>query len=199
MNKWFLIILLSTIICSSCNTGKTFSTRYYLENKDSLDGIAKQYKILNAQKQFSIEFKDKEFSNISFEILSDTFRYIYNFYLNGPALSDTLTKFHYDANAVMDLINDMRVMRCTWINNMEYYENTERKNLVFLSLRNRRKESLLQGEKYYALAFFNEPQRFDRQGRLVDKTERTRTRIINGEIFRKITERVCYAITGSFR
>jgi hypothetical protein len=187
------------IFFSSCTTGKYSSTRYYIENKEMLHSITNRYKTLNAERRFSIEFRDKTFQDISFEIISDTFRYIYSFNQEGPALADTLAKFHYAAPEIIGLITDMRAIRCTWINNVDYYENQLRKNLVFVSVRHGKLESLLQGEKYYVLAFFGERQYFDKLNRLTDKTNKTRIREISGNVFRKISDSICYAISGNYR
>jgi hypothetical protein len=53
--------------------------------------------------------------------------------------------------------------------------------------------------KYYILTYFSQPQYFDNEGRLLDKRKRRRLRKINGEIFRRINDKVCYTISGKFR
>jgi nitrate reductase beta subunit len=200
-SKAFFIISIVMIFFGlvSCNPGKGFAKRYYNENKQMLDSIAGQYRILNTRKGFSIEFRDASFRDISFEMISDTFRYIYSFNLDEAMLSDSLKKYHYDIAAITSLIADMRKIRCTWINNLEYYEAGQKKKLVFVSVRHNNLKSLLQGQKYYALAFFSERQYFDAASRLTDRSEKTRIREINGQTFRKVTDRICYAITGNFR
>lgn len=196
-----LIIVLPALLSlfCSCNTGKGFSTKYYYENKEMLHSITDRYKSLNSIKPFSVEFRDRTFRDISFEIISDTFRYIYNFNLEEPRLADTLDKFNYNTRQIISLISDMRAIRCTWINNVDYYENLLKKNLVFVSVRHRKLGSFLQGEKYYALAFFGERQYFDKLNRLTDKSNKTRIREISGNIFRRISDSTCYAISGNFR
>ena len=183
----------------SCSPSNHFTARYYEENKEALTSIRDLYKTCYAAKPFSVEFKDKNFRYISFEILNDTMRYIYNFDLEEPFLADTLDKYKYDTKDIVCLIDDMRRIRCTWISKLDYYENREKKNLVFISVRHNKLKSFTKGEKYYALAFFNERQYFDEKGRLTDKSEKKRMREINGQVFRKITDQICYAITGNFR
>ncbi len=194
-----------TILCillyavSSCAPGRNFTTRYYYEHKGALDTIRDRFKTSYNKRPFNIEFKDKNFRYISFEILSDTFRYIYNFDLLEPNFADTLEKYKYNPAEIVALIADMQSIRCTWISNLDYYEDRQKKTLVFISVRHNKLESFLNGEKYYALAFFNERQFFDPKGRLTDKSEKKRMREINGQVFRRITDRICYAITGNFR
>jgi hypothetical protein len=184
---------------SACSPTQHFTARYYQENKDMLTTIRDRFRTCYDNKPFSIEFKDKDFRYISYEILSDTMRYIYNFDLEEPFLADTLDKYKYDTKEIISLIADMRAIRCTWISKLDYYENREKKNLVFVSVRHNQLQSFAKGEKYYALIFFNERQYFDERGRLTDKSEKKRMREINGQVFRRITDRICYAITGNFR
>jgi hypothetical protein len=164
-----------------------------------LHSIRDRYRAVYAKKPFSIEFKDNKFRYIAYEILSDTMRYIYNFDLEQRSLADTLDKYHYDTKEIIGIIADMRSIRCTWISKLDYFENRDLKSLVFISVRHNKLKSLTKGEKYYALAFFNERQYFDPQGRLTDRSEKKRMREINGQVFRRITDRICYAITGNFR
>jgi len=199
--KFYNILFVLTAACTvtSCSTAMKFPTRYYNDNKEILDSIRYKYESTYDKKPFHIQFKDKGFRYISFEMLSDTFRYIYNFDLEAHDFADTLYKYNYNTPQIISLIADMSSIRCTWISHLDYYENRQKKNLVFISMRHSELESFFTGEKYYALAFFNERQFFDKQGRLTDKSERKRMREINGQVFHKITDRICYAITGNFR
>lgn len=191
--------ILAAAAFTSC-APKNFTTRYYEENRDMLTSIRDRFRKCYNQKPFSIVFQDRSFRYISYEMLSDTMRYIYNFDLEEHALADTLDKHGYDTKEIISLIADMRAIRCTWISKLDYYENREMKNLVFVSVRNNQLKSLTKGEKYYALAFFNERQLFDDKGRLTDKSDKKkRYREINGQVFHRITDRICYAITGNFR
>ncbi|HEX7902724.1 MAG TPA: hypothetical protein VF487_02515 [Chitinophagaceae bacterium] len=194
-----LVVLIAACTFISCSTAMKFPTRYYNEHKGILDSIRYNYESAYDKKPFHIQFKDKRFRYISFEMLSDTFRYIYNFDLEAHDFADTLYKYNYNTPQIISLIADMSSIRCIWISHLDYYENRQKKNLVFISMRHNQLESFFKGEKYYALAFFNERQFFDKQGRLTDKSERKRMREINGQVFHKITDRICYAITGNFR
>ncbi len=54
--------------------------------------------------------------------------------------------------------------------------------------------------KYYVLTYYQQPQYFDEEGMLLDnKRTVRRLRKINGEVFRKINDKVCYTISGNFR
>lgn len=197
---WSCVVLVPIAIgMLSCGTGRNLSTDYYFEHQGIIDSIRNRFQACYTQKPFSIEFKDRNFRHISYEILNDTMRHIYNFDLENGDLRDTLDKYHYNTPEIIALLADMRSIRCTWISKLDYYENRRKKTLVFISVRHNKLESVFNGEKYYALAFFNERQTFDERGRLRDKSERRRSREINGVVFRRITDRICYAITGNFR
>jgi hypothetical protein len=170
-----------------------------MENRTMIDSIRDRFAASYSKKPFSIEFKDKIFRHISYEILSDTLRHIYNFDLENTDFADTLDKYHYNSAEIISLIADMRLIKCTWISRLSYFDDRTPKSLIFISVRHNKLKSFFNGEKYYALAFFNERQTFDEKGRLTDKFEKKRTREINGVIFRRITDRICFAITGNFR
>ena len=165
-------VLFLLYVLSSCSTTNNFTTRYYEENKDMLNSVRRRFQEYYNEKPFHIEFKDKSFRYMSYEILTDTTRFIYNFDLEEASLADSLDKYGYNTPRIIELIADMRRIRCTWISKLDYYENREKKTLVFISVRHNQLESLLNGEKYYALAFFNERQSFDTRGRLTDKSEK---------------------------
>ena len=57
----------------------------------------------------------------------------------------------------------------------------------------------LSKRKYYTLTFYKQPQYFDAEGRLLDKKNRKKLRIVNNEIFWRINDRVCYTISNHFR
>ncbi len=202
MQKIIYHIIIAFFLCSimACSTpGKNFATRYYNENKEMLDSIRNRFRNYYAIRPFHLQFEDRNFRYISFEMLTDSSRHIYGFDLLEKDFADTLEKYNYPAAEIIGLAADMRLIHCTWISKLDYYENRQQKSLVFISMRNSHLNSFLNGEKYYALAFFNDRQFFDKQGRLTDKTERRRMREINGQVFYRITDRICYAITGNFR
>ncbi|OIR05698.1 hypothetical protein GALL_121330 [mine drainage metagenome] len=186
------------IFCS-CNSVKNISTKYYDENKKELNDIEHSYKILYQQKPFSIEFTDGSFNYVSIEIITDTLKYIYEFGINETRLTDTLTKYHFNKKAVVDLITQMRSIHCTWINYLDYYVDEKKNALVFISMRPVGLSKPFTNKKYYIITYFSQPQYFNSEGKLLVKRKRQRIRKINGEIFRRINDKVCYTISGRFR
>ncbi len=186
------------ILLYSC-TGKNISSNYYYEHQKVLEEIHQSYKELNQSKPFNIIFTDKAFRTVSIEIITDTLSYIYDFAVHEPRLTDTLRKYHLNAAGITRLIDQMYSIRCTWVNNFDYYVDDKKKLLILMSIKPVALHPILSYKKYYILTFFSQPQQFDEKGRLLDKRRLRRLRKINGEVFHRINDKVCYAISGQFR
>ena len=200
MNRLFLYIACLVVVCvTMISCADNYTSSYYRKNSNTINSIHAQYKKLYPLNPFTIEFKDKTFNYISFEILRDTIRYIYKFRLDETDLADTLFKYGYDAKAIVALIDEMRTVRCTWINKMDFYVNRQKEYMIYLSVRQKRFAPVLKAEKYYIISFFNEKQYFDRKRRLVEKPGDTEPMKINYAIYRRITDNICFAVTENFR
>lgn len=193
-----LFFAVAAIICS-CNSTKKISSKYYYQNEEVLNNIEHSFKILYQQKPFSIEFTDRSFNFVSIEIITDSLKYIYEFGINETRLKDTLVKYDLNEKGIADLITQMRSIHCTWINNLDYYVDEKMNSLIFISMRPVALSKPFTNKKYYVLTYFSQPQYFDSEGKLLVKKQRKRVRKINGEIFRRINDKVCYTIAGRFR
>jgi hypothetical protein len=182
----------------SCSP-KNISTKYYYQNEKVLDKIEETYKRLYQQSPFNVGFTDRIFNTVSLEIITDTLSYIYEFNLNEARLTDTLVKYRLNAPQIVELIQQMHSIRCTWINHSEYYVDLKKHSLIFMSIKPVALKALFSYKKYYILTYFPQPQYFDDEGRLLDKREMKNLRKINGEIFKRINSKVCYTISGNFR
>lgn len=200
LNKQSNIFLITTVICCmfSCST-KNISTNYYYQHEKVLDQIEESYKALYQRSPFSIAFTDRDYNTVSLEIITDTLSYIYEFEIKEPRLADTLLKFNLNAEKIVALIQQMQNIKCTWINNYNYYVDEKKNSLIFMSIKAKPLNSPFSYKKYYILTYFPQPQYFDNEGRLLDKRKLRRLREINGEIFKRINDRVCYTISGKFR
>ncbi len=194
------IILLSCLYgFSSCSHSRKFTQDYYSENEGTLQSIRTRFKQLYDKNPFALELHDNKLTRIGLEIHTDSVRYIYDFKTAEPYLLDTLHKYQFDVNEMNELINDMHKANCTWVTNLDYYEKRQKKFLVFISVRDKKLNRFLKSEKYFTLAFFDQPQPYDERERLLDSEDLKKNRLINGEIFRKINSTVSYALTGKFR
>ena len=192
-----IFILLGLL--GSCTYSKKFTQTYYKENETALQSIRQRFIQVYDKNPFSLKLKDKYLSRIGLEIHTDSIKYIYSFRLDEPYLLDTLDKYHFDVKAVVELINDMQKTHCTWITNLDYYEKRQKKFLVFISVRDKKLTAFLKPEKYFTLAFFDQPQPYDEKERLLDNEDLTKNRLINGTVFRKVNDTVSYALTPKYR
>ncbi len=199
-NRIHIVLLLGIImLLSSCASRKVFSTRYYFEHEAALTHIEQSYKALYLQKHFSLAFTDRSFNYISLEIITDSIKYIYEFNMEEARLKDTLIKYGMSVKGITDLAMEMRSIHCMWINNLDYYTDSRKQSLVFMSIRHVAVHLPFTYEKYYVLTFYSQPQYFDSEGRLLDRRRLKKLRKINDEIFRRINDKVCYTISERFR
>ena len=164
-----------------------------------LEEIEQSYKKLHAQKPFTLAFTDKEFRTVSLEIITDSMSYIYGLAVHGQPLNDTLRKYHFNVDGVNRLIDRMVGIRCTWVDNFDYYVDERKRSVIMVSIKPVGAQPILSYKKYYILTFFSQPQNFDAKGRLLDRRRLSRLRKINGEVFMRVTDKVCYSISGQFR
>jgi hypothetical protein len=174
-------------------------TRYYHKHHPALDSIEDTYRRAYSRKPFSIEFTDRPFDRVSLELITDTLTYIYEYHVGEPRLRDTLWKYGYDTIPVTWLIKRMRAMECTWIDKLDYYAEAQRHSLIYLSLWPRAINSPFVKKKYYILSYFQQPQYFDSQGRLLTGRRRRHIRKINAAVFFRLNDKVAYTISDRFR
>jgi hypothetical protein len=180
--------------CTSLNI-----TNYYHKHQFTLDGMAQTYQKAWHNRHFSIEFTNRSFDQVSLELDTDTLTYIYEFAVGETRMQDSILKYGYDSAAINNLIFNMRSMECTWINNLDYYTDTTRHSLVYISLWPKTFNLPFVNKEYYILTYFSQPQYFDPEGNLMTGRRLRRIRKINGETFKKINEKVCYTISAQFR
>jgi hypothetical protein len=187
------------LMLSSCATKKMFSSKYYYHNEKALTDIEQSYKSLNDQKPFSIGFTDKSFHYISLEIITDTIKYIYEFEVTEPRLQDTLHKYQLPIQGIIELVKKMQLLQCIWINKLNYYDNNQKRSLIFMSIRKAVFQLPFTTEKYYILTFYPQPQYYDSVGNLLSKRQLQKIRKINGDTFRRINDKVAYTVSNKFR
>lgn len=198
-NRLSILTFLVLMQCLSACSSRIVSTNYYNLNQHELLKIEEKYKWLNNQKPFTLAFTDKEFNIVSLEMITDTLTYIYEFNTREKRLEDSLTKYGYSAVAIMDIMRRMQQIKCAWITSFDYYVNDRERNLVFISIKPRVIRQLFSPPKYYILAYFEQPQVFDKQGRLLDGRRSNRLRKLKGQVFTRITDRICYTVAEKYR
>ncbi|MBS1734574.1 MAG: hypothetical protein JST02_14860 [Bacteroidetes bacterium] len=198
MKRLVPYILLIAVFGTSCSS-KIIPTRYYEENKEVLDRIEESYSKLYKQKAFTLGFSDKYFQTISLEIITDSLKYVYEFGLEEKRIKDTLLKYDFDVSGVTELVREMRSIRCTWIDNFDHYVDGKKKALIFISIKPVGLGGFFSKKKYYILTYFSQPQYYDKDGRLLDNRKQRELQKLNGEIFRRINDKVCYTISSNYR
>ena len=199
MIRFFPVILITySLLTFSCST-KIISNNYYQEQKGTVDSIESRYEKLNAIKPFALAFTDKDLDIVSIEMISDTLTRIFEFGINEERLKDSLLKYGYDTSGVFYLINKMQQTKITWINSVDYYINDRPQQLIYLSIKPVTIRYIFSPPKYIALGYFRTAQSFDEKGRLLDNRRTKRIRKIKGQVFYKITDRICYTITDKYR
>ena len=194
----FTVLITCLLLTTSCST-KIISTNYYQEKKGTVDSIESRYEKLSARKPFAIAFTDKKLNMISLEMISDSLTRIYEFNSGEPRLGDTLLKFNYDTAGIYYLIRKMQQTKVTWINSVDYYVNDQPQQLIYLSIKPVTIRYLFSPPKYIALGYFRTGQSFDEKGRLLDNRRTKQVRKIKGQVFYKITDRICYTVTDKYR
>jgi hypothetical protein len=200
-NRHFILLLLLIIIAAtSCSSSKSFSSGYYAQNKVALNDIEASYKDVYKQHPFALQFTSKYFNEISIDIITDSIKYVYVFRLDEvQRLNDTLSKYGISSAKTLSLANQMKLIHCTWINNLDYYVDGIKHYMVFMSVRQLKWHAPFLEPKYYVITYFSTPQYFDNQGRLLDKRRTKRLRKINGDVFYRINDKVCYTLSVNFR
>ena len=193
-----LLLLAFLYVMQSCSP-KDISTKYYFQHEKQLDSIESTFKALYLQQPVAIGFTDRKFRTVSVDFITDTLTYIYEFGLHESRLADTLSRFNLDAAACIELIRQMKNIRCAWVSKVDIYADEKKQSLIYLSIKPVVLQSLFSYKKYYILTYYQQRQYFDEEGRLLDKRRLRRVRKINGDIFRRINDKVSYTISGKFR
>lgn len=197
LSKFLLMIL----FLAGCTVSKVYPEKYYTENKELLHQTESIYREASEKKTFALGFTSLDFSSISIELKTDTVRYIYDFPVDDQRMNDTLYKLGYDVATIQAIIINMKMVKASWINTLDYYVDGNRQTLSFLSVPVKQFSifPLMQKRKYYVYTFYNQLQAYDSVGRLLDKKNMKHLRKVNGQHFFRINERVSYTISGKFR
>jgi hypothetical protein len=199
-HKHTILLVIIAFAFTNCTSPEHISGAYYLKNKITVNNIEASYKQLYKQKPFALQFTNNAFDIVSIDILTDSIKYVYAFGINeNQRMNDTLVKYGISTQGVGALIKQMKQIKCNWINNLDYYVDAVRHNMIFMSIRPLIWSAPFIPPKYYILTYFSTPQYFDAEGRLLDKRRTKRLRKIKGDVFHRINDTVCYTVSSSFR
>ena len=196
-SKKIIFLLAFSSIIFSCRTANI--SNYYFKNQQVLGSIKGTYIQQYKNKPFSIEFTDKLFNHVSIEFITDSIKYIYEFEIKESRIKDTLIKYNLQSGEVQRIIAQMKSIHCIWINNLDYYTDNKKKQLVFISIKSKPLILPFNNKKYFIITYFSQPQYFDAEGRLLDKRHLHKLRKINEDIFKRINDKVAYTISDRYR
>ena len=191
-------MILIFLLCS-CNPALHIAKQYYTKHEKILSAIEKDYKTQYQRTPFAVAFTDNSFRYISLEIITDSIKYIDEFEVGENRFNDTMTKYAMDMHAVHNLIDKMRAVKCIWINMLDYYVEEQKNAMVFIAIKPLGMTNPFTNKKYYILTFFSKPQSFDKDGDLLARKKHRRKREVNGDVVRRINDKVCYTISDRFR
>lgn len=197
--RYIIYVSVGCCILYSCSTQGNFPQQYYKQNEAAITRIEQTYNTVYRAKPLAAEFSDAAFEHVRLEMKTDSLRYIYEFKFQDHFLKDSLFKYGYDTTATLKMLNDMKRIKCTWINILDYYVDGSKKLLVFMSIRPKELDIPFSPRKYFILTFYKQPQYYDEEGRLLDKRNLRRIRKVNNEQFWRINDRVCYTLSDKFR
>jgi hypothetical protein len=199
--KILSVLIIAILIVPACTISRIYPEKYYSEHKDMLHQTQTMYKNAVNKKAFALGFTSLDFLSISIELKTDTVRYIYDFSVDDIRMNDTLQKLGYDTGSIQNIIANMKMLKMTWINTLDYYVDGKQKSLSFLSIPVKQFTIFppLQKRKYYVYTFYDEAQSYDDVGKLLDKKNSRRLRKVDGQHFLRINDRVSYTISGKFR
>ena len=193
-----LLALLISAAFFSCSP-KNISSRYYFDNEPVLVQMEESFKNTYAKHPFSLAFTSRDFAMVSITIKTDTLNYIYDFNVGEARIADTLAAYGVPIAPVIELIKNMQSIKCAWISNYDYYTGEKKNSLIFMSVKPVALKAPFKYARYYILTYFPQPQYFDGEGRLLERRKLRRLRKINGEIFKRINDKVCYSVSVNFR
>lgn len=187
------------ILLASCAYPKNFTRDFYMANEISLRSLKDQYRQLYKKRPFALLFENKNFDRVALEIIYPDIKYVYHFNINDRSFADTLARHSFNIPKMLQLINGLKQIGCTWVDQLDFYEGGIKKHLVLMAVRNKALNSAFKGESYCLLTFFDSPQIYDAKGRILDKQEKRIKKQINGYHLYRVNDSVAYSIAKQYR
>ena len=108
--------------------------------------------------------------------------------------------FHYiSLEIITDTIKYVYEFEVTEPRLQDYYDNNQKRSLIFMSIRKAVFQLPFTTEKYYILTFYPQPQYYDSEGNLLSNRRLRKIRKIDGDTFRRINDKVAYTVSDKFR
>ncbi len=180
--------------CWACTSVKSYSIRYYRHNKGTLDSIVADYNAIASVKPLSFGYTNRQRTHLSFELLTDSMRYIRTFHVSDSAeIVKTLREFHYPVIRIARLLKLMKRIHTQWISTDNYYvpyndTGYMRGKYVYLSIRPTDFHAPFANNRYYVLVYLQRAA-FLKDSLANVLIEKSGLRPLNSSVFYKISTR----------
>ncbi|ULQ57873.1 hypothetical protein KJS94_06635 [Flavihumibacter rivuli] len=173
----------------SCAIGSKRKTAgYYFENKEAITQVRRYYDALYKIQPFSFGFADKKFKHYTIEVTTDTIRYIYNTDQSRDEMYATILQSDYDTIVLKDMAEQMKAIKCLWVDKSSFYLDGQKETVTFLSFKSVLIDKPFVENKYYTLVFFD----------TLTTHPEIKARVKRGE-FHQIDDKVFFTIGNRFR
>lgn len=147
----FLIFLLGS--CMVNNQRKT--ANYYFKNQVKIEALLNTYENLYQKQPFALGFSDRRFNYYTLQLYTDTVRYIYNTKTSRQNIFDEIIKTPISNKEFLDIAQQIKDVRCLWIDKYDYYIQGEKHIATFMSFKSVLFKRSFEENKYYVLVFLN--------------------------------------------
>jgi hypothetical protein len=150
----YLAVLLSLWCCTSCFVQKQEkSESFYLENKAPIDELIRSFNTLHDKEPFAIGFSDKRFKYYTFQMYTDTVRYIYSTHMDKKLVFDEMYKSKITESEIRVIAQQIKDLKCLWIHKSDIFIDGVRTPATHLSFKSVLFNRPFDENRYYNLVF----------------------------------------------
>lgn len=184
-----LAVLLSLCCCMSCFVQKQEkSESFYLENKAPIDHLIRNFNTLHDKEPFAIGFSDKRFKYYTFQMYTDTVRYIYSTHMDKKLVFDEMYKSKVTETEITVIAQQIKDLKCLWIHKSDIFIDGVKTPATHLSFKSVLFNRPFDENKYYNLVFLE-----------TSIPKRTTTRRLRKYGYHEVSRNVYFTISSRFR
>jgi hypothetical protein len=185
----YLAVLLSLWCCTSCFVQKQEkSESFYLENKAPIDELIRSFNTLHDKEPFAIGFSDKRFKYYTFQMYTDTVRYIYSTHMDKKLVFDEMYKSKITESEIRVIAQQIKDLKCLWIHKSDIFIDGVRTPATHLSFKSVLFNRPFDENRYYNLVFLE-----------TSIPKRTTTRRLRKYGYHEVSKNVYFTISSRFR
>ena len=150
--KLYIYMFLIVTVSAFCSPERK-SASYYYQNKDAINEMRTNFDYLYQQQPFATGFTDKTFKYYVLQIMTDSFRSIYNNEEQKDQIMKNVLRYNYDTTMMRTLSHQMKKIKCLWLGRESYYVDEEKDNFTYISFKSA--DRVFRENKYYILVFLD--------------------------------------------